>query len=356
MNLSTSKIIDELLNDSGLLSKKNKVSDDFDKYNFSEEVILVTGAAGSIGSGLSRQLIHCTYKKLILLDIAESPLYELIKELDLGTINNVEFILLNIAKKESIEHLFKKFKPTLIFHAAAYKHVPLMEHNPYEAVKLNFFSTKLLADFSILNNVKKFIFISTDKAVNPIGVMGLTKRVAENYITLLNKKSSTHFINTRFGNVFGSSGSVIPLFIKQIEAGTPITITSEKISRYFICKHKACNLILKISRLKKSDNNLFTFNMGEPIKVIDLATKLMYHFGDKKDDIEIKITGLRPGEKFIEELVSKDEKLLNTDHKDILLIIPKKVIKFKKNDFDILLNITHNNSKTEIKSLLKKLI
>lgn len=354
MNLSTSKIIDELLNDSNLLSKKAKPHKNSENYNFSEEVILVTGAAGSIGSGLSKQLIHCTYKKLILLDIAESPLYELIKELE--TTNNVEFILLNITKKKSIEYLFKKFKPTLIFHAAAYKHVPLMEHNPYEAVKLNFFSTKLLADFSILNNVKKFIFISTDKAVNPIGVMGLTKRVAENYLTLLNKTNTTHFLNTRFGNIFGSSGSVIPLFIKQIEAGMPITITSEKIARYFICKHKACNLILKTSTLNRLNNNLFTFDMGEPIKVIDLATKLIDYLANNKDAIEIKITGLRPGEKFEEELVSKDEELLNTDYKGILLIISKKAMEFKKNDFDILLNITLYNSKTEIKSLLKKLI
>lgn len=353
MNQYTSTQIDQLLNDSGLLSSKPKTQN-FQNYDFSEDTILVTGAAGSIGSGISKQLTSCKYKKLILVDIAESPLYDLITDLEQKEANNIEFILLNISEKESIENLFETFKPTLVFHTAAYKHVPLMEDNPYEAVKLNFIATKLLADLSIKYKVKKFVFISTDKAVNPISVMGMTKRVAENYLNLLNTNDNTYFISTRFGNVFGSNGSVAPLFIKQIESGIPITITHKDITRYFICKHKACNLILKIATLNKLDSNLFTFNMGKPIKILDLAKKIIAH--SRHNDESIKITGLRPGEKFEEEIISKNETIINTDYEDILLIKSKHNSKFTKPDFEILFNITPYSSLSEIKQILKRFI
>lgn len=356
MNLAASNQIDKLIRDSDLFNFNTESYINKDNYNFDNEVILITGAAGSIGSELSKQIVNCKFKKLILVDIAESPMYNLIKDLELSA-SNIEYILLNIEEKASIESLFETFKPTLIFHAAAYKHVPLMEENPFKAVRLNFYATKLLADTAIAFKVKKFVFISTDKAVNPISIMGMTKRVAENYLNSLNiKDKGTYFVNTRFGNVFGSNGSVVPLIIKQIKTNSPITITDDSISRYFICKHKACRLIIKIATLKEQDSNLFTFNMGDPIKIIDLAKKLISHYSSNGYTHEIKITGLRPGEKLIEEIVSKNETLSPTDYNDILLVKPKNSTNLESYDFNTLLHITHATKLSEIKSILKKLI
>lgn len=273
MDIATLNHIKQLINDSGLIHSNGKLKKSYPKLNLSNETILITGAAGSIGSELTKQLLHCNYKKLILIDIAESPLFELQQELKEKS-DNIEFIILNIVEKESLSHLFKKHKPTLIFHTAAYKHVPLMEYNPYEAVKLNIIATKLLADLSILHAAEKFVFISTDKAVNPISTMGMTKRIAERYLLSLNSENKTKFIINRFGNIFGSNGSVVPLFISQINSGTPITVTSKDMSRYFICKHKACSLILKIATFNTMDASMLTFNMGNPIKILDLARVL----------------------------------------------------------------------------------
>jgi FlaA1/EpsC-like NDP-sugar epimerase len=251
MNISTTNQIKLLLKDSGLFPFIGKSKKIVSNFNFNNETILITGAAGSIGSELVKQLIDNNYKKLILVDIAESPLYSLIKDLEFKNTGKIDFIILNIKNKKSIKQLFKKHKPTLVFHTAAYKHVPLMENNPYEAIKLNIFGTKLLAKLSVKHKVKKFIFISTDKAVNPISVMGMSKYIAEKHLKYLSLKEKTEFIITRFGNIIGSNGSVLPLFKKQLETGNAITVTSKTISRYFINKYKACHLILEIASSKK---------------------------------------------------------------------------------------------------------
>jgi len=352
MNKETANHIDELLYDSGLFPSKIKIHKNSVSYDFSDEIILITGAAGSIGSGLTKQLINCKYKKLILVDVAESPLYELIKELEFEDVSNIDFVLLNITDEESLKHVFETNIPSIVFHTAAYKHVPLMENNAYEAVKLNIFGTKFLADLSLKYEVKKFIFISTDKAVNPISVMGMTKQIGETYLGFLNNKSDTKFITTRFGNIFASNGSVVPLFKKQIEFGHPLTITNNDISRYFISKYKACNLILKLASIGVYQSNLFTFNMGEPIKIVDIIERLLLCYDNLDNKPEIKVIGLRPGEKLNEEIISDDEILLSTEEEDILAIKQKNDSKSEKIDFSPLSNMTPYMSNIEIKSIL----
>jgi FlaA1/EpsC-like NDP-sugar epimerase len=209
----------------------------------------------------------------------------------------VSFKLLNIIEPIGLKTVFETYKPTLIFHTAAYKHVPLMEHNAYEAVKLNILGTKLIADLSIEFHVEKFIFISTDKAVNPIGVMGMSKRIGENYLNYLNQKQKTLFQITRFGNILGSNGSVVPLLKKQLESGSAITITDTATSRYFISKIKACQLIFSVAKFDKSPSNIFTFNMGKPIQVTDIVERLVLLYKEIIEVPKIKITHLRPGEK-----------------------------------------------------------
>ncbi|MFI0429157.1 polysaccharide biosynthesis protein [Mariniflexile sp. HMF6888] len=352
MTQDTYNHIKQLIEDSGIIHSNGSSKKVFQSFDFSEETILITGAAGSIGSGLAEHILACDYKKLILIDIAESALYNLIKAFENEDLTKIECLPLSINDVESVEFLFETYKPTLIFHAAAYKHVPLMEAHPYEAVKTNLFATKLLADLAIKYHAKKFIFISTDKAVNPISVMGITKYIAENYIMQHAQKSDTQFIITRFGNIIGSNGSVLPVFKKQIDHGLPLTITSKTIARYFIDKHKACHLILKIATFNKSEGSVFTFNMGKPIKLIDLANCFIDLYASKHEKIAIKITGLRPGEKHTEDLISKNETLVATDHKDILLVKQNKEIPFKNTNWDSLLNITPYLSPQEIKQLL----
>jgi FlaA1/EpsC-like NDP-sugar epimerase len=320
------------------------------------DTILITGAAGSIGSELARQLVSSSYKRLILVDIAESPLYSVFKEFEHEDVSKIEFLLLNITEKDSVEYLFETYKPTLIFHAAAYKHVPLMEEHPYEAIKTNILATVLLADLSIKYNVKKFIFISTDKAVNPISVLGMSKNIAENYLTYLSQKNVTDFSITRFGNILGSNGSVLPLFIKQIEAGLPLTITSKTVTRYFINKKKACHLILQIATFNRYRSGIFTFNMGKPIKVIDLAKSLISIYEKHNETIKIKITGLRPGEKLHEAMIWDEEELLPTENKDILLVNNKNKLEYKSLDFNPLINVTPYHSPQDIKAVLLKYI
>ncbi|PIA77561.1 hypothetical protein BFR04_08970 [Gaetbulibacter sp. 4G1] len=353
MNTPTPNHIQQLIRDSGIFNFKKNSKSKYPNLEFSDHTILITGAAGSIGSELAKQLTQCTYKKLILVDIAESPLYELQQELENNASINAEFILLNITEKESLSYLFETYTPTLVFHTAAYKHVPLMETNPYEAVKLNIIGTKLLADLSIKHQVKKFIFISTDKAVNPISVMGMSKRIAEHYLSGLNNQNKTKFIITRFGNIFGSSGSVVPLFISQINSGKPITVTDKSISRYFICKHKACNLILEIATFKDFENPVFTFNMGKPIKIFDLAKVLITFYNE---DINIEITEVRPGEKLHEDILASNETLIPTTHKDIMQIKSKSDKSKNIKNLKELLKITPFQSVSEIKMTLKKYV
>jgi FlaA1/EpsC-like NDP-sugar epimerase len=353
MTNRTSENIQQLLNDSGLLSTQKHYKTFFASYDFSEDTILITGAAGSIGSGIANHLIHCSFKKLILIDNAESSLFFLIKELELQHIKNITFYILDVRNVESMEWLYRLHKPTLIFHTAAYKHISLMEENPYEAVKLNVFGTKILADLSINYSAKKFIFISTDKAVNPISVMGMTKLIAEKYLDTLNTETGTVFLSTRFGNIFGSNGSVVPLFIKQIESGKSITITNPEATRYFIDKKEACDLILKTALMSKPENHIITFNMGKPIKILHLAKELIKVYDSKT---EIKISELKLGEKLHEAIISENEVMKPTDDKDIFLVARKYKTIPKTIDLNSLLEITSFKSPREIKSILESYI
>ena len=285
--------------------------------------ILVTGAAGSIGSEIVRQLIAYFPSKIILVDQAESGLFDLEYEL-VGRIPSNTEIVVKVADVSDINrmsYIFRTHKPSIVFHAAAYKHVPLMEKNPYEAVKINILGTRILADLAAENAVEKFVMISTDKAVNPTNVMGATKRFAEMYTQSMNQLEGMHtkFIATRFGNVLGSNGSVIPLFKKQIERGGPVTVTHPDITRYFMTIPEACELVLEAATMGEG-GEVFVFDMGESVKIINLAKKMITLSGMRVDrDIEIKFTGLRPGEKLYEELLSTDENTLPTHHPKILI-------------------------------------
>lgn len=285
----------------------------------SGRIILVTGAAGSIGSGLVRQVAKYNPALIVLLDQAESPLYDLQNEIrtDFPKLN-FELVIGDIRSEERMRNLFQTFKPEYVFHAAAYKHVPLMEENPSEAIHTNVKGTKNLVDLSNEFGVFKFVMVSTDKAVNPTNVMGASKRIAEIYAQSSNGKSKTKFITTRFGNVLGSNGSVIPLFQRQLDAGGPITVTDERITRYFMTIPEACMLVLEAGTMGEG-GEIFVFDMGESVKIIDLAKKMIKLSGlELGKDIEIKITGLRPGEKLYEELLAKEENTLPTHHPKIL--------------------------------------
>ncbi|NVK63913.1 MAG: polysaccharide biosynthesis protein [Flavobacteriales bacterium] len=285
----------------------------------SDEVILITGAAGSIGSGLVRQIAPYAPKQIVLLDQAESPLYDLQNELksDFPDLH-FEVVIGDIRSFERMKNVFNSFKPRFVFHAAAYKHVPLMESNPSEAVLTNVLGTRNLVDLALANEVYKFVMISTDKAVNPTNVMGASKRIAEIYAQANSIQNKTKFITTRFGNVLGSNGSVIPLFKRQIENGGPITVTDEKVTRFFMTIPEACQLVLEAG-VMGDGGEIFVFDMGESVKIIDLAKKMIKLSGlELGKDIEIKVTGLRPGEKLYEELLAKEENTLPTHHPQIL--------------------------------------
>ena len=307
--------IDDLLGRKPIKIQNKTIEDDL-----SNKVILVSGAAGSIGSEIVRQVVKFNPLKVILLDQGESELYDLNQEL-ISSHNNInwEVVIGDVTRKERMEKLFDHFKPEIIFHAAAYKHVPLMEMNPAEAIRTNVHGTKILADLSNNFNIKKFVFISTDKAVNPTNVMGASKRIAEMYCQTLSEVSKTKFITTRFGNVLGSNGSVIPLFKKQLENGGPITVTHPEVTRYFMTIPEACQLVIEASTMGKG-GEIYVFDMGKSIKIIDLAKKMIQLAGLKVNkDIDIKITGLRPGEKMYEELLSNEENTITTHHPKILI-------------------------------------
>lgn len=283
-----------------------------------QKVILVTGAAGSIGSGIVEQLINYNCEKIILLDQAESSLYDLEQSLKRIKKQNIICYVADVRDEFMLEKLFKEHLPDIVFHAAAYKHVPLMEANPYEAIKINVKATIMLSDLSCKFNVDKFVMISTDKAVNPTNVMGATKRLAELYIGAKNRDfNKTKFITTRFGNVLGSNGSVIPLFKKQIKEGGPITLTHPEITRYFMTIPEACQLVVEAGSMGMG-GEIFIFDMGKSVKIIDLAKRMIKLSGlQYPEDIDIKITGLRPGEKLYEELLNKNENTLPTHHEKI---------------------------------------
>lgn len=322
------------------------------------KVILVTGAAGSIGSEISRQLNSYNLKQLILVDQAESALYELQQELIQKDSENFIPIVADVRDKKRMEEIFAHFKPQNIFHAAAYKHVPLMEGSPYEAVKINIGGTKNVADLAIKYKSERFVMVSTDKAVNPTNVMGATKRVAEMYISCLSKKQTeTKFTTTRFGNVLGSNGSVIPLFKKQIENGGPLTVTHKEITRYFMTIPEACRLVLEAGTMGNG-GEIYIFDMGKSVKIFNIAKRMIHLSGLKyPEDIDIKITGLRPGEKLYEELLANGENTAQTYHEKIMIAKTQDInIEQISEQIEVLCkeNQKHNNNITV--SFIKKIV
>lgn len=299
----------------------NRAPIDLNNLNIERELrnktVLVTGGAGSIGSELVRQICNFKYKSLIIVDQAESALYDLQQELKQKGFHNFIPIVGDVRDKNRMNMLFEEYKPNMVFHAAAYKHVPLMEQNSYEAIKINITGTKNIVDISNEHKVDKFVLVSTDKAVNPTNIMGASKRIAEIYVSCLQQQSDTRYIITRFGNVLGSNGSVIPLFRKQMEKGGPLTLTHKDITRYFMTIPEASQLVLEAGSMGVG-GEIFIFDMGESVKIFDLAKNMIKLSGLKyPEDIDIIITGLRPGEKLYEELLANGENTLPTYHKKI---------------------------------------
>lgn len=305
--------------------------------HFADKVVMVTGAAGSIGSELCRQLVTFGIKQLILFDNAETPMHEFRLELE-RTHPGLSFVpfIGDVRQKERLQMVFEKYRPQVVFHAAAYKHVPLMEENPCEAVRVNVVGSRMLADFCVEYGVEEMVMVSTDKAVNPTNVMGCSKRLAEIYVQSLGLamergevKGKTKFITTRFGNVLGSNGSVIPYFRKQIEQGGPVTVTHPEINRYFMTIPEACRLVLEAATMS-TGNQIFVFDMGEPVKIVDLAERMIRLAGfTPYEEIPITFSGLRPGEKLYEELLSNEENTIPTGHKKIRIA---KVREYKRDE------------------------
>ena len=308
-----------------------------------DKVVLVTGAAGSIGSEICRQVMHYDPKQLIMLDQAESPMYDFQFEMnnnpDFKDIKDrMAFVITNVKDPVRMREVFEQYHPQIVYHAAAYKHVPFMEENAYEAVFINVFGTKNVADLAMEFGAEKFVMISTDKAVNPTNVMGATKRIAEIYTQ--SRQSNTKFITTRFGNVLGSNGSVVPLFRKQIAQGGPITVTDKRITRFFMTIPEACSLVLEAGSIGEG-GDIFVFDMGEKVKIWDLAEQMrkLAH----RPDIEIIETGLRPGEKPYEEVLANEENTIKTDNEKIMHAV---VRKYKTLDVDDMITKLHDELET----------
>lgn len=322
--------------------------------------VLVTGGAGSIGSEIVRKVASYKPSKVVVVDQAETPLHEIQLEMNEKFPDiDFEFILADITNKKRLESIFTKFNFDLVYHAAAYKHVPMIENNPHEAVWVNILGTQNLAKLSVLYNIKTFVMISTDKAVNPTNVMGASKRSAELLVQSLQflPENKTKFITTRFGNVLGSNGSVIPLFKKQIEAGGPITITHPDIVRYFMTISEACELVLQASTMGKG-GEIFVFDMGEPVKIKDLAIKMIKLSGKEPEkDILLKYTGLRPGEKLYEELLSDNTKNLPTPHHKIMVSMdPYKEYSEIKDLLEQIENAALSHDNNQIVRILKNMV
>lgn len=314
--------IEDLLGRPPIVTEKGHIKD-----RLHGQTIMITGAAGSIGSEIVRQVASFGAGKIILVDQAETPMHDM--QLEMGRTYpeiDIELCIADVANHNRMESIFKEFRPRIVYHAAAYKHVPMMECNPSEAATTNILGTKNLTDLALKYNVEKFVMISTDKAVNPTNVMGATKRVAEIYVQSLANHlrktvdgRTTKFITTRFGNVLGSNGSVIPLFRRQIDSGGPITVTHRDIIRYFMTIPEACSLVLEAGCMGQG-GEIFIFDMGKPVKIYDLATRMISLAGLRPNiDIKIVETGLRPGEKLYEELLNDRELTMATHHKKIMI-------------------------------------
>ena len=326
--------------------------------------ILITGAAGSIGSELVRQVLLYNPESLVLVDQAESALYEMERELKLHSgVTKISLYLADITNRERVSAIFKDHRPEIIYHAAAYKHVPVMESNPSEAVSCNVLGTKIMADLAVEVKAIKFVMISTDKAVNPTNVMGCSKRIAEIYVQSLNSYlqtaalSRTSFVTTRFGNVLGSNGSVIPLFKKQIKMGGPITVTHPDVSRFFMTIPEACQLVIEAGTMGKG-GEIFIFDMGQSVKIIDLAKKMIHLSGlDPERDINIVYTGLREGEKLYEELLTKSENTMPTHHQKIMIARVKEYEYIEINKYIELFNdLIHDRNELKMVALMKELV
>ncbi len=322
------------------------------------KVILVTGAAGSIGSELSRQTAKFNPSLLLLLDQDETGIFNISKELE----NNfsdfkIQPIVADVRDKEKISEIFKKFQPKIVFHAAAYKHVPLMEKNPDEAVKNNIFGTENLAKNSLNNNVEKFIFISTDKAVNPTSVMGATKRVSEMICQSYNQKNHTKFISVRFGNVLNSRGSVIPIFREQIRKGGPVQVTHKDMKRYFMLTSEACLLVMQSGAMGQG-GEVFVLDMGKPVKIWDLAKEMIKLSGFEPDkDIAIVFTGIRPGEKLFEEILTAEEGTVATQNQKIFMAkLSDANIENLEKQLGNIKNLINNQEESRIIDALKNIV
>lgn len=299
-----------------------------------DNVVMITGAAGSIGSEMVRQIATYSPSRMVLVDQAETPMHDIrLMMKNQWPDIPAETIVADIADKKMMERIFEKYRPEYVFHAAAYKHVPMMEDNPYEAIVNNVDGTRIIADLAVKYGTKKFVMVSTDKAVNPTNVMGCSKRICEIYVQSLDKaikeghiKGDTQFVTTRFGNVLGSNGSVIPIFQEQIKKGGPITVTHPDIIRFFMLIPEACKLVIEAGTMGKG-GEIYVFDMGEPVKIVDLAKRMIQFSGAK--DIEIKFTGLRDGEKLYEEVLNDKEITLPTFHPKI------KVAKVREYEFDM---------------------
>ncbi len=290
------------------------------QHRFKGKRILVTGAAGSIGSELVRQLVDLEIDRLIMVDIAESGLYDVETELRMkGQTGRVDALIADVRDRKRMAAIFDRHRPQIVFHAAAYKHVPLMEAQPAEAVRTNILGTRVVAELACSAGAERFVLISTDKAVNPTSVMGASKRIAEMFVSTLKEDCTTDFVTTRFGNVLGSSGSVIPLFRKQIAAGGPVTVTHPEVTRFFMTIPEACRLVLEAAAIGQG-GQIYVFDMGRPVKITEMAEKMIRLSGlEPGQDIQIVYTGLRPGEKLYEELLATTENTMPTHHPRILI-------------------------------------
>ena len=325
------------------------------------KVVLVTGGGGSIGSELCRQIIKFKPSKLVIVDIYENNLYDIEQELKFNYPDmEIDAIVANVREKHRLNEIFEQYHPYLVFHAAAHKHVPLMETSPLEAIKNNVFGTYNTVKCADEYGVKRFILISTDKAVNPTNIMGATKRLCELIIQAKNKVSKTEYAAVRFGNVLGSNGSVVPLFKKQIAKGGPVTVTHKEITRFFMTIPEAVSLVLQAMSGAKG-GEIFVLDMGEPVKIYDMAVKLIKLSGLEPDvDIQIKVTGLRPGEKLYEELLMAEEGLTETKHDKIHVARPSDIdmekLEAKLAKLQHLLDNTNNEQKDEIKDVISEVV